>query len=414
MTGATHTAQLPLAGVAEVMVVGASFAGAACAKRLIDAGISTLVIEKQALPRHKICSGILAPRGYRFLLENFGPLPAEVLHQPVDCKGVTFHFPHAPSVPLDFLGGPTPHLHRKYSDHWAIRASGAEIHDRTSFIGLEQDGSGVTVRAKHDGREVRYRARHVVAADGPSSPVVRALYPQYPAMIPWFMVGQKFHKIESCPLDERYFHFWFHPGLGHYTWSHARDGRQIVGVGFEVGGNLDRAHRHVVGWLRDRHDVHLGPAEDQEGCVENFGPSLINRYVFGHGQVLVTGQAAGFLNMLAEGMSCALHSGAIAGESIIEARQRAKPVQDVYRRLIQSEVQHCTDQWNPWTILTGNPHEADVWGALGRLSWRERGAVVNDLMRFVRLYKPYNWGRQMLDQAWQRAVHGEYASARWL
>ena len=55
-----------------------------------------------------------------------------------------------------------------------------------------------------------------------------------------------------------------------------------------------------------------------------------------------------------------------------------------------------------------------MWGALGRLSWRERAAVVNDLMRFVRLYKPYHWGRQMLDQAWQRAVHGEYASARWL
>ena len=35
-------------------------------------------IERKELPRHKICSGILSPRGHRFLLENFGPLPPEV------------------------------------------------------------------------------------------------------------------------------------------------------------------------------------------------------------------------------------------------------------------------------------------------------------------------------------------------
>jgi flavin-dependent dehydrogenase len=67
--------------------------------------------------------------------------------------------------------------------------------------------------------------------------------------------------------------------------------------------------------------VQLKPADDDhEGCAENFGPSLINRYVFGKGNVLVTGQAAGFLNMIGEGMSCALHSGAISGEAIVEAR----------------------------------------------------------------------------------------------
>ena len=68
--------------------------------------------------------------------------------------------------------------------------------------------------------------------------------------------------------------------------------------------------------------MHLEPEDDDdEGCGENFGPSLINRYVFGKGNVLITGQAAGFLNIIAEGMSCALHSGAISGEAIIEARE---------------------------------------------------------------------------------------------
>ena len=120
----------------DVIIVGASLAAAAAAKRLTDAGLETVVLERKTLPRHKICSGILSPRGHRFLLENFGPLPPEVLHAPTSCRGVTFHFPSMVSLSMDFFGGTTPHLHRKYSDHWAIQQSRAEVHDETSFAGL--------------------------------------------------------------------------------------------------------------------------------------------------------------------------------------------------------------------------------------------------------------------------------------
>ncbi|TRZ57180.1 MAG: FAD-binding protein, partial [Rhodocyclaceae bacterium] len=42
----------------DVVIVGASLSGAAAAKRLVDAGLETIVIERKQLPRHKICSGI--------------------------------------------------------------------------------------------------------------------------------------------------------------------------------------------------------------------------------------------------------------------------------------------------------------------------------------------------------------------
>ena len=64
---------------ADVVIVGASLSAAAAAKRLVDAGLETVILERLELPRHKICSGILSPRGHRFLLENFGPLPREAL-----------------------------------------------------------------------------------------------------------------------------------------------------------------------------------------------------------------------------------------------------------------------------------------------------------------------------------------------
>ena len=398
----------------DVLIVGASLSAAAAAKRLVDAGLETVVLERKKLPRHKICSGILSPRGHRFLLENFGPLPREVLHEPTSCRGVTFHFPSLLRLSMDFHGGPTPHLHRRFSDYWAIKRSGVEVQDETTFLGLEDDGSHVAVRARNAGGEINYRARVVIGADGPSSPVIRAILPEHPKRIPWFFVGQKFHEIESCPLDPDYFHFWFHPQLGHYTWSHERDGKQIIGVGFDAGGSFHRTHTKVVDYLRDKHDVHLAPTDDHEGCVENFGLSLINRYVFGKGNVLVTGQAAGFLNMMAEGMSCALHSGAIAGESIVTALRINRPVQEIYRSMIASEVRRCSDQWNPLMIAFGNPHEADFRTALRRLSRREQATVMKEVLGFMRIYAKFKWGRQILGQAFGRLFRGSYSPSRWV
>ncbi len=398
----------------DVIIVGASLAAAAAAKRLTDAGLETVVLERKTLPRHKICSGILSPRGHRFLLENFGPLPPEVLHAPTSCRGVTFHFPSMVSLSMDFFGGTTPHLHRKYSDHWAIQQSRAEVHDETSFAGLEDHGEHVLVHARKHGEPLEYRARWVIGADGPSSLVTRAVYPDYPKQIPWFFVGQKFHDIIECPLDEQYFHFWFHPGLGHYTWSHARDGRQIVGVGFKRGDNFAAKHANVVNYLSEKHGVKLKEHTDDEGCAENFGPSLINRYVFGKGNVLITGQAAGFLNMIGEGMSCALHSGAISGEAVVEARLRNRPVQELYRKMIASEVRRTSDQWNPLKIAFDRPHEADFPAALMALSWRERGLVLRDMWRFVVLYKEFKWGRQIANAALQRPLLNGYSVRKWL
>ena len=398
----------------DVIIVGASLSAAAAAKRLVDAGLETIVLERKALPRHKICSGILSPRGHRFLIENFGPLPRAALHEPTACRGVTFHFPCMVSLSMDFFGGTTPHLHRKYSDYWAIRQSGAEIHDETSFAGLEDNGDHVIVAARKRGEPVTYRARQVIGADGPSSLVIRSIYPDYPKQIPWFFVGQKFHDIIDCPLSPDYFHFWFHPGLGHYTWSHARDGRQIVGVGFKRGDNFAQKHAHVVNYLADKHGVRLEPHTEDEGCGENFGPSLINRYVFGKGNVLITGQAAGFLNMIGEGMSCALHSGAISGEAVVEARLRNRPVQEMYREMVASEVRRCSDQWNPLKIAFDRPHEADFPAALMALSWRDRAKVLRDMWRFIVLYKEFKWGRQIFRAAMQRPLLGGYSVQRWL
>ncbi len=398
----------------DVLIVGAGLSAAAASKRLVDAGYETVAIERYALPRNKPCSGIISPRGHRFLIENFGPLPREILHEPTSCQGVTFHFRGMIQMPMDFDYGSTPHLNRMNSDYWAVKQSKVEVHDRTRLISLENRGNHVEVLAKQDKEDVRYRARMVIGADGTNSQVVCSLYPGYRQSINWFTVRQYLHEIIECPLDRRYFHFWFHPGLGYYTWSHERNGRQIIGVGHKAGDKLTARHQKTIEYLEKHYGVKLKPTEDKETVVNNFGLSLINRYVFGKGNVIVTGQAAGFLNMIAEGMSCALHSGAIAGEAAVEAMRSNADLQSVYRQMIASEVRRCSDQWNPIKILFGRPHEADFREALSRLRGRDKRKVIVEILKFLYPWGEYNWGRQMVMQALIRELRGNYSPSRWL
>ncbi|UCG79304.1 MAG: NAD(P)/FAD-dependent oxidoreductase [Nitrospirota bacterium] len=398
----------------DVIIVGGSFSGAACAKRLVDSGYSTLILEHKKLPRHKPCSGIVSPRGHRFLLENFGPVPDEAVHSPKTCRGVVFHYPSMLSMPMDFHYGPTLHLNRKYSDHWALLQSGADVHERTHLESVEDKGTSVEVIARTEGEHIRYRARYVMGADGPNSTVVRSVYPGYEKTIPWFKVKQYFHERIDCPLDDDYFHFWVHPDLGFYTWSHLRNEGQIVGVGYGAGDDLNKRHERVVSYLEEKHGVRLKPTEKREGSINNFGLSLINRYVFGKGNIIITGQAAGFLNIIAEGMSCALHSGAIAGEATVDALRYNNSIQDTYRKMISSEVKRCSDQWNPFKIIFGNPHEADFMAALKRHSRSDRRRIIRDIWSFLRPWGKYGWGRQIVTQAVFRRLIDAYAPSRWL
>jgi flavin-dependent dehydrogenase len=391
----------------EVIIVGGSLSAAACAFYCRQAGLEVLVLEKKKLPRHKICSGILSPRGHHFLKEHFGEIPEQALHRPKTCRGVNFLFPDASQMPMDFLEGPTPHLHRKFSDHWAIRNSGALVEDAVELVEFHLRDSEVFLKVKQGGKMREYLCRVLVGADGPRSTVVEGLYPGYRKHLTWFFVLQKYYKARSA-LSEDYFHFLIDSRLGHYPWTHVESGQWIVGAGGFQQDDMKERHRRVLESLRERHGLEIEEEIRKEGCPENFGLSLTNRYVFGRASVLVTGQAAGFLNMMAEGMSCALHSGAHAGRAIAEALEKGGDLQEIYRRRVRAEVIRCSDQWNLLKILLGNPHEADLKKALFREGPARALYRSRELLRFARQFSGLGWGKDMFRAALRRVLIGNY------
>lgn len=69
--------------VCDCVIVGGGPAGAAAAKRLVASGARVLMIEKEKIPRMKICSGILGTRAQERTVDLFGELSPSVLAHPV-------------------------------------------------------------------------------------------------------------------------------------------------------------------------------------------------------------------------------------------------------------------------------------------------------------------------------------------
>jgi len=93
---------------------------------------------------------------------------------------------------------------------------------------------------------------------------------------------------------------------------------------------------------------------------------------------------------------------------------RQRPVQEVYRKNIASEVRRTTDQWNPLKIAFDKPHEADFPKALMAMPMKERVIVMRDIWRFLTLYKEFKWGRQIAAVSMQRLLRGDYSQKNWL
>ena len=324
----------------DVVVVGAGPGGAAAAKGCAEKGIKTLVLERKALPRDKVCSGmIMGPWAHDIIRDHFGTIPQKVLTSPPVLKGHQFHVPGARPEVLDW---PTPLAWRKDLDAWLMekaQAAGAEVRERVRLTQIEPHGQTIRLLINGPDGDETLSARWVIGADGANSVVRKSLFPNL--KVPYSTPLRECYS-GALDLEKEYFHWFFPRGLPRprFNINHKDDFFLIEGSGIrELRTDISRILAPYG----------LDPSQPpvwRDGCLI---PKIHQHLMDGsfhpaRGNVLLVGDAAGLIFPITfEGIGSALKSGLAAAEAVRKSNEDGWKAAGHYGGLIQPLLRFIQD-----------------------------------------------------------------------
>jgi flavin-dependent dehydrogenase len=332
-----------------VIIVGSGPAGAACAKALKNEDIEALIVEKDELPRNKICSGILFGQTQVLLKQFFGSLPPKDMYcEPQMIKAESIlewnknekFSPYVWEIPINGQPFPEDYLNvwRKDFDAWLLSKTGAPYKDKCMFNSCSVHGNQVKVEVSHNnkGNQELY-CSYLVGADGGNSEVKKALDAASPQDNHEVVIYQTYYRFSDMgSLKDAHWYVFFEPQIGDtLSCVHRKDDFLTLCVGGLKGRNLKESMEQFKAFLAKNFQVVLSDRERGEGCrLRQALPFL------GKGRVLLTGEAAGMMYLNGEGISAALDSGYQAGLSIAQGLKNGEDILKIYREKTEKIINH--------------------------------------------------------------------------
>lgn len=289
----------------DVLIVGGGPAGSACARKLVQAGRSVAVLDREEFPRTKLCAGWVTPEAVADLELDVGSYPhrfSTFKYIIAHVKGLTFK-----------LDTPQHSIRRFEFDDYLLKRSGADVHLH-NVRNIERDGGDYVI-------DQAFRAPYLVGAGGTRCPVYRSIFREANPRARELQAATYEHEF-PYEWDDPHCHLWFFDkGLPGYAWYVPKaDAYLNCGIGGMAeklkarGDDIKRHWQHFTDVL-SRRDLVTGL---------EYAPKGYSYYLRGNVDVVridnayITGDAVGLATRdLCEGIGPAIRSGHLAAESIL-------------------------------------------------------------------------------------------------
>lgn len=314
----------------DVVIVGGGIAGSVAARISSENGLNTLLLEREATPRNKVCSGVQLSYMEKLLGAK---IPVELL-----CSNTLNRVELTTPVNTVWkVGLKMINFWRADFDDWLNKMAvenGAEFRDETNVTGFQESKDGILVQTVDGEIETRY----LVGADGlsPSSITRKTLTPfdfsdkTTATAINYYFEGE-------TDVDPGTLYIFFNKEFSDlmFSWLYYKDEQLVIGTSSssDIREHADRFYNYV----KDRFNL-KGKITRSEGYITTYDGFTAGTFL-GKGNILLVGDAAGFLDLYrGVGMDSAAISGRMASRAIIKADEKGTPVLQCYKELSQKLV----------------------------------------------------------------------------
>lgn len=315
----------------DVAIVGAGPAGALAAYEVAKAGLRCVVLEKERLPRYKVCGGGLIYKARKALDMDIRSAIERELHVTEFAffgSNKTYRTPihEQPMISMVMRDNFDQLLVKAACDH------GAELLEAFALKALQVNGDDVHL-TDASGRQVS--AKMVIGADGANSALGRlGGWSHFEAMAPALECElsvsdadmARFSGVARFDLDI--------PKDG-YSWVFPKGRHLSIGVGRFFKHERINLHETL-----DTYMTHLGLQAYTDKTVHGFVIPLHPRKEGAVlGRLFLVGDAAGFADpVLGEGLSSAILSGIAVGQAIAASGMDLARAQQAYQAYVNESV----------------------------------------------------------------------------
>lgn len=312
----------------DAVVVGTGPGGSTAARYLARAGAQVALLDRERLPRYKTCGGGLVERAVHLMPPDIRSVVQRDCHRlTIGLEGACGEVRCERTEPLVFM---TMRAELDLRLASAAQLAGAELMAPCAVRGLSLNGDRVVLQTSRGSLEARF----VVAADGATGILSRAagwppnVYTAPALELEIEVPDDVLHRFTSAAR------FDFGVAPRGYAWVFPKREHLSVGILSTRRGRPD-LHRCLKSYL-ERIGITSTRRLERHGYVIPLKPVA---QTFVRNRTMLVGDAAGLADpVLAEGISAAVLSGALAAEAILEGELDEPRVCQAYERRLRERI----------------------------------------------------------------------------